>query len=526
MWTKRKFKIIAVFGMIAVYAWLTLLLMTGPKTSVFLRNLESLVHVTSNISSEEPNMEEILFVPPTLSPEEKIRRVEKASRNLPIGFAERSHGKKKMNNSCAHFPSVYDIHYNNMYWQTVKTSNGKFHFYGAYYDNRTLEPDRPVVRITAIINRVGKFAPTICQIWFEDLDEPVFSESSRVLVWYKEWGHYNNHDLNPYIITCKIPASHQHLVPQAVSLVERHCDYATNLLKVIYNLPEDGQKEGFAVCVKGSEFYTGDMTVRLIEWLELHFAMGANKIFYYDFGMNRRLTKTMEYYTKKGLVEVIPLTLPDDQPNIPGLVYKYLDAKFKYQHEVIPYNDCYYRNIYRYRYTVHADPDEIIIPRNANSWHELMDIIVKKSQKDKVLYTSYSAPHTFYMDEMLPPEGYFKDIPKYMHIMQHAYRSANYTPPGASIKCFHDTERALGLHNHFPIHCLGGQYNCRSYFISPEDAQMQHYRKTCQGFVQNCYETYKKNTVLDPTAWKFKDEVMARVNRTLAALNYFRNSPL
>ena len=34
-------------------------------------------------------------------------------------------------------------------------------------------------------------------------------------------------------------------------------------------------------------------------------------------------------------------------------------------------------------------------------------------------------------------------------------RSANYTPPGHYIKCFHNTEHVLTLHNHYPTRCLG-----------------------------------------------------------------------
>ena len=35
-------------------------------------------------------------------------------------------------------------------------------------------------------------------------------------------------------------------------------------------------------------------------------------------------------------------------------------------------------------------------------------------------------------------------------------RSANYTKPGQYVKCFHNPEKVLILHNHFPLGCLGG----------------------------------------------------------------------
>ena len=33
-------------------------------------------------------------------------------------------------------PEVWDLHFNNLYWQETKTSNGTFYMYGAYLDRR------------------------------------------------------------------------------------------------------------------------------------------------------------------------------------------------------------------------------------------------------------------------------------------------------------------------------------------------------------------------------------------------------
>ena len=40
------------------------------------------------------------------------------------------------NSTCAKYPSVYDIHFNNIYWQQTDTSNGTFFLYAAYMDVR------------------------------------------------------------------------------------------------------------------------------------------------------------------------------------------------------------------------------------------------------------------------------------------------------------------------------------------------------------------------------------------------------
>merc|ERR1712013_288220 len=75
--------------------------------------------------------------------------------------------------------------------------------------------------------------------------------------------------------------------------------------------------------------------------------------------------------------------------------------------------------------------------------------------------------------------------------MQNVYRSANYTKPGQYVKCFHNPEKALILHNHFPLGCLGGV--CTSYPVNTSLAHLQHYRQDCVNTLKkSCKEQFKR----------------------------------
>ena len=65
------------------------------------------------------------------------------------------------------------------------------------------------------------------------------------------------------------------------------------------------------------------------------------------------------------------------------------------------------------------DYDDIIIPKNYNNWSDMMREI-EKVYGDK---TSYKFKNFFYFDDMLTPHGFNPDIPEYLHMMQHVYRS-------------------------------------------------------------------------------------------------------
>ena len=61
------------------------------------------------------------------------------------------------------------------------------------------------------------------------------------------------------------------------------------------------------------------------------------------------MIKVLDYYSSLGVVDVTMVSLPGFQPNMPGLQHIYLRNKLtdKRRNEMIPYNDCLYRNMYR-----------------------------------------------------------------------------------------------------------------------------------------------------------------------------------
>ena len=53
----------------------------------------------------------------------------------------------------------------------------------------------------------------------------------------------------------------------------------------------------------------------------------------------------LDYYSTRDDIEVIPISLPAHQPNLPWLQHLFIKSKLvnKRQNEIIPYNDCLYR---------------------------------------------------------------------------------------------------------------------------------------------------------------------------------------
>lgn len=428
--------------------------------------------------------------------------------NLPREYFDGSDQPRSANSTCARFPKYTSIEFNNYYWQTLVTSDGTaFQIFGAYLDDR--DANKVVVRLLGVVNRKVPTVATYCQLWYGGRRDPVVVKSDRYrYIWIAAWGTQGVNQ--PYFVDCVVPNTQ---TPFAVSLVEAPCANATNALRVVNN--KTTQKKRFAVCVKGLDYPHDDVSVRLVEWLEINRALGADKVFFYYFTIHPNITKTLKHYERQGFVELTPLTLPGGYPNLPPLRHLVLSKLItqRRQMEVIPYNDCFYKHMYEYDYVVLLDTDEIIMPRSGD-WNDL----IKRLERDPHKTSAFFTRNVYFLDQFLPKGVTFPGIPPYLHVFNHVYRTQNYTPPRHYAKTFHKTSEIITLHNHLPLQCV--TWVCAMKEVDPKLAQLQHYRADCAMGLKRVCEELKRNTVMDTGVWRLKEKVVGGAVATLRALGY------
>ena len=80
------------------------------------------------------------------------------------------------------------------------------------------------------------------------------------------------------------------------------------------------------------------------------------------------ILQVLDYYVSKGVVDVTPYSLPGYQPNLPLLDNMYLVNRdyFNRQNEIIPLNDCLYRNMYKYVLYGVSQMRKRRVPMNSN----------------------------------------------------------------------------------------------------------------------------------------------------------------
>ena len=122
-------------------------------------------------------------------------------------------------------------------------------------------------------------------------------------------GFYSNTRLKfPYLITCPIEFKNQ--IPVAISLTEKACDYATNKLKVINNLPPNGVKKSFMVCIKYLFVENRSGIIRFIEWVQLLRILGVEKISLYNRHVHPEFFKILNYFQEKDYIEMFDYLEP------------------------------------------------------------------------------------------------------------------------------------------------------------------------------------------------------------------------
>lgn len=222
--------------------------------------------------------------------------------------------------------------------------------------------------------------------------------------------------------------------------------------------------------------FTDIDAVRLIEWIELHKILGVQEINIYNVTMTvSALYRTvLNHYVADKVVRL---------HNIPPPVESRITAENIYNiskiSDLIVLNECMMENMFRYRYIIVIDFDEVIVPRSdtKQKYRELIDNLRVYGWLSQT-FVSYLVPQVyFYLDV----SGY-RSKPEYLAMIKHAVRIGN-GHDLASPKQITNPRRCALLYMHYcdqiytrddafqPAYNLG--------YVSSEQFLVHHYRKSC-----------------------------------------------
>ncbi|KAL7012489.1 hypothetical protein ACKWTF_014881 [Chironomus riparius] len=421
--------------------------------------------------------------------------------------------------SCGRFPLESDLNITDIYWQVTNTTNGTFYLYNAYYDDRKDVNGLPFVRIVALINVLDPVVKTFCQFWYENVNEPLVAEIYEYrYIWNRKWG-WNKKGASPYLISCEVPLS---VPPSHVSLVERRCGSANNLMKVKNKRPKRNKKEAFIVSVKRFEF-TDDISLQIIEWSEILKILGVNKVEFFVHFCHSNVLNVLKFYESEGFMNIKFIKYPSDFQNERKKNWHQYS-----QNQLISYHDTFYEHMYSYDFMVPMDTDEFIMPLRDKdrTWNDLLKRTIQKSRKKKKqTFDCYPVDNHYFLLQSSHQNEAIAGIPKNLYFLPNIYRANNFTKNGGNAKTFMRMDRVLTVHNHFPFSCLDDQndFKCKRFGVAREDGQLSHYRVNCTN--KECKESID-DPVRDESLWKFKDEILGNVKKVLEKIEDFSSGKL
>ena len=387
-------------------------------------------------------------------------------------------------------PIEENVAYRNGWWQFYHDDNDEILLYSAYLDDRAVIGSLPVVRILAVSLKSTK--DVYCQIWYPDVTQPYLHQVTVTVTGRGET--VNGTKYGQYLYSCVLPASHP--LPSHVSIVTTPCQNATLYLPIQIPMKSTKQHD-FGVCVAVS--YGEIIVSEFVEWIELMRLFGVTEFNIYNGSLSDGINMAFSYYIEQGVLNVLSL---------PPAVHDWSRKSVKLSNDV-SLNDCMMRNMYRYRYMIVVDLDEIIVPRlheNYSSMLRAIDVMEGHSSP----WRSYSFRNALFYKHFRQDTSQ----PWYLRTMRYQNRIK---PSGFlnAPKSFIDPRTCLSVFNHYCYNCFDYPNGPWTIDVNTSIALSHHYR-TCTLSEVEC-KNMSAEAIKDDILLKYKTSLDTRVKIVLKA---------
>ncbi|XP_028275133.1 uncharacterized protein LOC114444612 [Parambassis ranga] len=273
---------------------------------------------------------------------------------------------------------------------SVVTVNGtKTLLLSAYLEHRT---DRKEVRVIAVVLRSEAVA-------------------YRCLFCCQEQLHISDGVCNIHIdhfgfaygtadIMCPVPSGCEAPSCITVTSAAGSSDVDREFLEVKnQNVKSDAFPYSFTVCLSTMFDFTN--VLQFVQSLEMMQLLGVDRVVVYKTSCSPETQHILDYYTHKGLVEVIPWSLSRYLNVSRSWLPAHGPGDLHYFGQIAALNDCLYRYMYQSRYVALQDMDELILPQSVSSWSELLPQLEQKYGVDRC----YMFENNVFPNTIKPPNS-------------------------------------------------------------------------------------------------------------------------
>ncbi|KAG9328904.1 hypothetical protein JZ751_009377 [Albula glossodonta] len=221
---------------------------------------------------------------------------------------------------------------------------------------------------------------------------------------------------------CKVP---EHVAIFS-STVEGSKGWQPTFIPVLNQQPKSSDFNfTFTICIS-TMYGNYDNLLQVVQAMEMYRLLGVQRVAIYKNSCSSDVQKALDYYEKKGFVEIIPWQVTSLMKVSAGWKKSKHPGEIQYYGQIPALNDCVYRYMYRTEYVALHDIDELILPLQVENWSQLLKQLEQEhSQGKSFMFENHVFP-TGVFDE---PENYrpkeWRDV-QGVNVLEHVFEELNY----------------------------------------------------------------------------------------------------
>ncbi|XP_070811998.1 uncharacterized protein [Pituophis catenifer annectens] len=241
-----------------------------------------------------------------------------------------------------------------------------------------------------------------------------------------------------------------------------------------------------------------DNALQFVQSVEMYKILGAKKVYLYKMNCSSLMDRILHFYVQEGTVEVIPWPITS-YVRLSSFWYSYQDWGYG---KTTVLNDCIYRNMYRSKYVVFHDINEIILPLKHPNWKTMIDSLEDQNPGVGIFFFE---THFFSQNVFSSLDKFnitlWKTIPG-VNILRHVYREPNKLHINILKKMIVNPRSVVQASSHSVLKGYG-----RTLEVSSDVAILYN----CRRHLEN--EFGEQYLMRDTTIWRFNVSLISNVNK-------------
>ncbi|XP_066466976.1 uncharacterized protein [Tiliqua scincoides] len=291
--------------------------------------------------------------------------------------------------------------------------------------------------------------------------------------------------------------------PRYVSILSSAVDKMDQLpLFEIKNREVTDSPVQFTVCISPMHGEYNNI-LQFIQSMEMYKILGVDKVVIYKNSCSQLMEKVLDFYVAEGTVEIIPWPI-DSYLSVSSYWHHSLDARdIGYYGQITALNDCVYRNMYKSRYVLLNDIDEIILPVKHWNWQTMMRELQKQNPGSGVfVFENHIFPKTIFTPISSVNISSWSSVPG-INILEHVIREPDEHLLNPC-KMIVDPTKVIQTSVHSVLKSYGGSIR-----VPIDVALVFHVRVPLKAALA------REFLIKDTTIWRYNVSLIENVNRVL-----------